>query len=997
MSIEVLNEFLPPAEEIRKGAIKVGETLGIDSNDVLNVDSSVVLGTYYSNCITEIPQNIKYTLNNGVLTIKAGTKTYIPDGFEEDGITKKFREYIVTQDTSYPISHVTGTSRLVAISDSNDTYGYLAHYWFSGDTAPIVGGTCGWYDTVNNVIKISSSDGSSWSTPNVSLPLLGGAYTKDYGFNSIDNVFNGAGYVGHHAFVLPGVKGLIANGKTDKSTVKSILKEVETVYTLDLSSGGVYTYNNAYITLNTSTNLGRIWYKSCTEASELQPLEGYIQYAYDTNTTYRWNTSTSTYDTVLELPFVNTSMKDSQITYFNILQPIRIANANETLDTTGTFLFDYKWTDHAPNKLSWADASTFSWLDGNIYKAAYDELLTAWNGNYTARTDNGITYRDTEKGYQIAGADQEANIVSTWTAQHTAWFYILDTANHRFKLPRLASKQIVETWQNSTGKSGYRIYADDWVENWGWHDYGSLVKDWNTVTITYPIPFKENNYCLLTQAGRNDSATGGINNQSFIINRTTTTFKTEVYGDGNSQYFWWSAKGFSTINYAASDNQSVTRPFKRLYFYLGYTDINDTKQSEVDVSLVTSNNIAQINTETEAGIQRIITASNALNRTQISNCITEIPQDIKLELNNSAITIKAGSKLYIPNGFETDGTTRHFDTVTLTGDITKSIAFSGTYTDVTICYRNGDFIYRRMPNETASGDTDTCTAASHFWYDLANNVIKYTTDSKATYTSGWSFPIGLFSNKAASITAINQIFNGFGYIGATAYILPGLKGLYGDGINEDGSLRSLETTIPTVRITTRTWSTTGKQSVFLYNDVPVIENKYIEANHEPNVTDHWTVWYSPLTNTTKVTLDDNLWHDIRAIHLFAAGANGTANITDSYYERESFRAVDYSSADYVIDYKLPTDNDPNWYRRYKSGWLEQGGRTTSVAEASHVFTFPYPFKTTQYWVHATNDQVTDAGINVYAFRPLSTTQCYLVSAYNGTFYAEYMHWTACGY
>ena len=58
-----------------------------------------------------------------------------------------------------------------------------------------------------------------------------------------------------------------------------------------------------------------------------------------------------------------------------------------------------------------------------------------------------------------------------------------------------------------------------------------------------------------------------------------------------------------------------------------------------------------------------------LNKTQITNCITEIPQDIKLELNNGVLTLKAGSKVYVPNGFEADGTTRKFDEIVFDSDL----------------------------------------------------------------------------------------------------------------------------------------------------------------------------------------------------------------------------------------------------------------------------------------------------------------------------------------
>jgi hypothetical protein len=49
--------------------------------------------------------------------------------------------------------------------------------------------------------------------------------------------------------------------------------------------------------------------------------------------------------------------------------------------------------------------------------------------------------------------------------------------------------------------------------------------------------------------------------------------------------------------------------------------------------------------------------------TNVTNCITEIPQDIKLELNNGTLTLKAGSKVYVPNGAGV------FDVVTVPSDV----------------------------------------------------------------------------------------------------------------------------------------------------------------------------------------------------------------------------------------------------------------------------------------------------------------------------------------
>lgn len=36
-----------------------------------------------------------------------------------------------------------------------------------------------------------------------------------------------------------------------------------------------------------------------------------------------------------------------------------------------------------------------------------------------------------------------------------------------------------------------------------------------------------------------------------------------------------------------------------------------------------------------------------------------------------------------------------------------------------------------------------------------------------------------------------------------------------------------------------------------------------------------------------------------------------------------------NTADYVVEWQGPTNEDKRWYRKYKSGWVEQGGRTNN--------------------------------------------------------------------
>lgn len=73
-------------------------------------------------------------------------------------------------------------------------------------------------------------------------------------------------------------------------------------------------------------------------------------------------------------------------------------------------------------------------------------------------------------------------------------------------------------------------------------------------------------------------------------------------------------------------------------------------------------------------------------------------------------------------------------------------------------------------------------------------------------------------------------------------------------------------------------------------------------------------------------------------------------ISESLNEKSDrdLRNVDTTAgADAVIDYQLPTAaNNYIWYRKYKSGWVEQGG----IKEAgTTTINFPVAMANTDYW------------------------------------------------
>ena len=113
-------------------------------------------------------------------------------------------------------------------------------------------------------------------------------------------------------------------------------------------------------------------------------------------------------------------------------------------------LLDFKWSDHLLNDMSWLRADTFSWQSGTTYSLAYNELLSEYNNSASVSTTEGsITFKRTPKGYKIALANQESAILKKYNTDGIAWFYILDTTNKKFKLPR--TKFGVEGVRNKVG------------------------------------------------------------------------------------------------------------------------------------------------------------------------------------------------------------------------------------------------------------------------------------------------------------------------------------------------------------------------------------------------------------------------------------------------------------------------------------------------------------------------------------------------------------------
>lgn len=327
--------------------------------------------------------------------------------------------------------------------------------------------------------------------------------------------------------------------------------------------------------------------------------------------------------------------------------------------------------------------------------------------------------------------------------------------------------------------------------------------------------------------------------------------------------------------------------------YLGTTPITPA------VSDVANQSLSNLNS----------TGKNIANwSSNVTNCLVEVPQDINLELSSGTLTLKAGSKVYVPNGFEQDGTTQKFDEITIENDISLSGSTSGANTVRLLYYREGNVDISVYANHS-SGTTPPTSGTNQIFYNTSDNTIKRYTNGSVVETS-YSLPIAIITEDDTYLCgSIDQVFNGFGELGSTVFGLPGVKGLMPNGRLPDGTLNNTEFTITTVLTATRTWNRqAGVDQLIAYMSGGIwFYNGYFTSETEPEVV-AYSFWYNPKSNVLYYRGSAGGWTPVQGVApILYCGGDGTTKINGISRIKDTFRAVDWSDRPTVSGWAMPSD------------------------------------------------------------------------------------------
>ena len=303
----------------------------------------------------------------------------------------------------------------------------------------------------------------------------------------------------------------------------------------------------------------------------------------------------------------------------------------------------------------------------------------------------------------------------------------------------------------------------------------------------------------------------------------------------------------------------------------------ENKKDELSLELK-NEKTTYLNEVKSASQTAIDTYSNVLTKNQITNCIKEIPQNIKLELNNGTLTLKAGSKVVVPNGANV------FDEVITTQD------FSGTYTvdGKVVIFYIGNAIGGRGLSECKSGTTNPASPGTAY-YDTDDNHLYYYYANGTEFQA--SFPLAICTVKNGAIASIDKVFNGLGFIGGTNFALPGVKALIPNGRNEDGTLNNLE--VETTKVSTISINTSRADTYITLMSNGVISISSILSSGLAYYDEEKNLFYQNANDKGGAAC---------VVGLFNCSATGV----DKFITKKPFRAIDWNDKTEVSSWPMPS-------------------------------------------------------------------------------------------
>jgi len=268
-----------------------------------------------SNCILEIPQKINAIVENNVLTLKAGSSCWYPNG-------NTYSE--VSNSSDLTLDLPTNTAKFVVCMSfaGSSLFARNILSCVSGSGATASGGFA--FDTsAQTIINYSGTGeaGGRYCAPLCVIDVVDGVASFAKDSNGRDMIFNGAGFIGHHAFVYPGIKALVSDRYNTNGNLKSRQTITNSLQIVEL--GGTGTSKDWYVRLFSNGIISNGRYREYNTIEDVDVTGGVGCYIKNQNAVITANTLAQTWYT----PLINFAGDGTAVTDFTIQQPFRLGES----------------------------------------------------------------------------------------------------------------------------------------------------------------------------------------------------------------------------------------------------------------------------------------------------------------------------------------------------------------------------------------------------------------------------------------------------------------------------------------------------------------------------------------------------------------------------------------------------------------------------------------------------------------------------------------------
>lgn len=376
----------------------------------------------------------------------------------------------------------------------------------------------------------------------------------------------------------------------------------------------------------------------------------------------------------------------------------------------------------------------------------------------------------------------------------------------------------------------------------------------------------------------------------------------------------------------------------------------------------------------------------------ISNYIKSITKkaDVELNTSNHTITLKSGSKVYVPNGVGV------FDEITIINDVTCTTDVEWTGNGFLHYIPDSGTIFISAFWDCTTKSSWTPDDQYEVIYNTTENAIRFTGDTGTTWTTNMSIPFAYVRTDGSNIVEILQVFDGFSYHGASIFSFPGITYEIPNGRTDSGVLKNLEYTTPSVYTVSNSTNESGEYYAYLTQTGIGFIKYFVESDLEPSNKVGYTLWFNTTKNKFYIrnfSEVGSVWEEISVLCGVCkySAVNGKITVFEC---SEPLRLLDTNTFKIIPHIVETWSNGTAWYRLYSDGWCEQGNFFTNVT-GTQTITLAKPFLDTNYSLSLTESYTATLGDRRAINNANKTTSSFQIIV--GSVSTVGIYWEAKGY